>query len=166
MESLGIDIKTIGLQIVNFGILVFVLNKFLYKPVLKAIKTKNQEIDEINKQKEDIVKSQESAVANEALLVQKAESQKTEVLKEAKLEVAKLKKEAKEEAEKKALALIEKAKKDIDSEKEKLSADFEKEVLAAAFAINEKVLGKMADKKAVEAAYKSMGKVKSALWRN
>ena len=43
MEKLGIDPFSIGVQVVNFFLLLFVLKKFLYKPVVDMIKKKEQE---------------------------------------------------------------------------------------------------------------------------
>ncbi len=166
MESLGIDLKIIGFQILNFGVLVFVLNKFLYKPVLKAINAKKQEVDEINKSKEQIVVDSEKSQEAQALLMKSAQTEKAQVLKDAKLEADKIKKAAREEAEKKILALVEKAKKDLEAEKKKLVHDFDAEVLSAAFAVNEKILADLSDKKAVEEAYKKLGLVKSVMFRN
>ena len=37
MEALGLDWKLLVAQMVNFGLLFFVLKKVLYKPLIKAI---------------------------------------------------------------------------------------------------------------------------------
>lgn len=68
-------------QIINFGILIFVLNKFLYKPILKIIEQRNKKI-------EDSIKAAESALKEKATI---------EVIK----------KKAVEEAEKEAVKIIE-----------------------------------------------------------
>ncbi len=71
MEGLGIDFKFILAQIINFGLLVFLLQKLLYKPILKVLADRKRKIDEwlanadkiraeldaINKEKEQILKS-------------------------------------------------------------------------------------------------------------
>jgi F-type H+-transporting ATPase subunit b len=46
MESLGLDIKLLVAQIVNFAILFFVLKKVLYKPLIKVIDDRNKKIAE------------------------------------------------------------------------------------------------------------------------
>lgn len=45
MESLGIDIKLIIAQMINFGILLFILTKFVYKPLTKMLDNRKKSID-------------------------------------------------------------------------------------------------------------------------
>ena len=166
MEALGIDLKIILVQIVNFGILVFLLNKFLYKPILGAISKKNKEIDDISKGKEELASEQGTVERERETIIKSAQKEKALLLQEAKADAIKTKKSTLDKAEKQAKSMIDKAKKDIEAEKKKLSRDFEREVLSVSFAVAEKVIAKDADKKSVEKAYKDLGKVKSALWRN
>lgn len=44
MENLGLDWKVLLAQLVNFGILLVVLKKYLYKPLVKAIDERNKKI--------------------------------------------------------------------------------------------------------------------------
>ena len=164
MDALGIDWKIILVQVINFGLLVFVLNKFLYKPVMRAIKAKNAEIENIAEDKKKAESTKETAERERELVVRAAQKEKSELVKDARLEAVRIKKEAKEKADFEAKNMIEKAKKDIEAEKRALTEKFEKEVLAASFAITEKVIE--ASKKDVEAAHKKLGSVKSQLWRN
>lgn len=166
MESLGIDLKIILVQIVNFGILVFVLNKFLYKPVLKAVKAKKEEYALIAKDKEEIAKEAEAMNSKRELIIKSAQKEKTDAVKEARLEAASLKKDALQKAQKEAKEIIEKAKKEIAAEKSKLNRAYDKDVLDAAFAVAEKVIGKSADKKEVEKAYKELNQLKRAVRNN
>ena len=46
MESLGIDLKLIIIQIINFGLLLFLLTKFLYKPILRLLDERKKKIEE------------------------------------------------------------------------------------------------------------------------
>ena len=72
-------------QIINFGILVYLLNKFLYRPIIKIIDQRNKKI-------------QDSIKAAEATLKEKAK-------------IEEIKKQAVQEAEKEALAVVDQAKK-------------------------------------------------------
>ncbi|MEK7165189.1 MAG: ATP synthase F0 subunit B, partial [Patescibacteria group bacterium] len=45
MEKLGIDIWLLFTQVVNFTIMVVVLNKFLYQPILRMLKERQQKIE-------------------------------------------------------------------------------------------------------------------------
>lgn len=166
MDKLGVDPLVIGFQIFNFGLLVFVLNKFLYKPILKALKAKSQEFDEIAAKKEELAKKEEDLGSKGDAITRETQKEKLVILKEARLEAARIKKEAKDEAERKAKEMLQKVKKDFDADRKALSDDFEKEVLTSAYAIVEKVLDESGDKSKVDTAYKKLGKVKSTLWQN
>ncbi len=95
MEGLGIDLKFILAQIANFLILLFILQKVLYKPILKILADRKKKIDEglidadkirqeleaINKEKEQILKS---ARGEGLKIIEKqrdvAENQKEEII--------------------------------------------------------------------------------------
>lgn len=160
MEALGIDLGIILVQVINFGILVFVLNKFLYKPVLKAVKAKQAEVAVIEESKVALDSEAQLTEKKREEIILAAESEKSEVVKEARLKSEATKKEVIEKAQAEAKDILVKAKKEIDAEKAKLKATHEKEVLEAAFAIAEKVIGKSVDKKEIEKAYKELSFLK------
>lgn len=81
-------------QIINFGILVFLLNRFLYKPIVTIIKQRQKKIEDSIKAAEDTLKEK------------------------AKLE--EIKKKAVEEAEKEAVKIVEAAKKEAGVVSKKL----------------------------------------------
>ena len=43
-------------QLINFGVLVFVLNRFLYQPILKIIELRNKKIEDSIKAAEETLK--------------------------------------------------------------------------------------------------------------
>ncbi len=46
MDKLGVDLPLLISQIVNFCLLAFLLNTFLYKPVLNALQARSERIRE------------------------------------------------------------------------------------------------------------------------
>lgn len=46
MDKLGVDLPLLLSQIINFALLAFLLNMFLYKPVLNALRTRSERIRE------------------------------------------------------------------------------------------------------------------------
>jgi len=46
MEALGLDIRLLVAQLINFGLLIFLLNKFLYKPLIKMLDDRKKKIAE------------------------------------------------------------------------------------------------------------------------
>lgn len=145
MEALGIDFKLILAQIFNFVVLLVILKKFLYKPLLKMLDERKKKIEEgllnaekIKKELEEIEKrkqkiladSQKEAVA--LFLEQKKLAQKE---KEAMIEEARIK--AGEEI-KKGLVLAK-------EEMAKARLELKKEALVIAQEMTKKIFSKLSN---------------------
>lgn len=128
ISKLGIDWKLLAAQIVNFFILLFVLYKFAYKPVL----------DMLEKRSKTIEKGIHDAKASEERL-KEIEQTRRKILDEASREVGKLLEKAKADAEamkkdlmananEQAEDLLRRTKALVAEEKEKMTEDVKKEV--------------------------------------
>lgn len=95
-------------QIINFGVLVFVLNKFLYKPIVNIIKQRNKKI-------EDSIKAAEATLKEKA----KIEEIKKQAVEGAEKEAVKIVEAAKKEAGKTSKSLIDQAKTEAEQEVDK-----------------------------------------------
>lgn len=51
LGSLGIDVKILIAQIINFGLLLWILSKFMYKPILKRIEEDENDLESVRTQK-------------------------------------------------------------------------------------------------------------------
>ena len=116
MEALGINLPGLITQILSFLILLFVLSKLLYKPVIKMLDERAERIKEslsaAEKAKEDAASSAEKI--EKELISARQEGQK--IIDQAK----KLSEEFKDKEKSKALeeieSLIEKSKSDLEKE--------------------------------------------------
>lgn len=54
MEGLGLDLKSLIFQTVNFAILAFLLGRFLYGPIIKVLDSRRKKIEESVKETEKI----------------------------------------------------------------------------------------------------------------
>lgn len=99
-----IELNQIIFQALNFGILLFVLTKFLYKPILKILDDRSDRIDKG-------LKAAEKSLAEAAML----EEKKAEAIKKAEKKAAEIISSAREESKKLGAELIAAAK--IESEK-------------------------------------------------
>lgn len=102
ISTLGIDVKLIIAQVVSFLILFFILKKLVYKPVLALLEKRRNMIE---KGVEDSRKIEERLTA--------LEEEKNKVL---------------AEASNKAMAIIEKAKKEAEEERQKALSTAKKEI--------------------------------------
>ena len=84
MENLGLDWKVLVAQIVNFGLLLILLKKYLYQPLVKAIDDRNKKIsgalDDSKKIEEKLknIESKEVELLN--LARQKAKKERDEMV--------------------------------------------------------------------------------------
>lgn len=142
LTQLGIDWKLLLAQIVNFLILLFILYKFLYHPILEMLEKRSAKIE---KSLADAKKIGEE--------VKRIEKMKEEQIIEAKKEAKKIIEEAQAKAENNRQELIVKtkeeiqnltteAKKQIAAEKEKLSQEVKAEIGALVVEATQKVIGK------------------------
>jgi len=105
LKTFGFDVKLFIAQIINFLILVYLLNRFLYKPILEILKQREKKI---RTGLEDAEKSR--------IILEQAEKEKEEILKNARIESEKIINETKLIAEEIRKSIIDSSK----SESEKI----------------------------------------------
>ncbi|MGE5420808.1 MAG: F0F1 ATP synthase subunit B [Chloroflexota bacterium] len=139
-------IGTIFWSILIFLVFFFLLTKFAWKPVLGAIKAREEMIkgslESAERAREEMKKHQSD---NEAIL-KKAREEREEILREARDVRDKLISEAKGKATDEAEKLIEKARTGIESEKRKALAEIHEQVANLSVDIASKLLGEQLKK--------------------
>jgi F-type H+-transporting ATPase subunit b len=135
MESLGLDWKLLIAQMVNFGLLFFVLKKVLYKPLMKAIDERNKKIESAVKNSQEI-----------ALKLNKIEEQKKDLLDKAKTEARMEKEGLMEVALSEKEKIIEEAKLSAKREIEKGLLGIESAKKEAINSITDEYLQKVTEK--------------------
>ncbi len=139
---IGVNFWTALFTLLNFLALFFVMKKFLVKPVLDMIQTRQKEIDDLYA---DAGNAQASAKAMEAEYQQKlsAAAQTSErIVKEAVERGQHREEEIIRSANAEASAIMDKAAADIALEKKKAINDAKNEISDMAVAIAEKVVGR------------------------
>jgi F-type H+-transporting ATPase subunit b len=134
-------VGTLFWSVLIFGLFFLLLSKFAWKPILAAVKARDEMIrsslESAEKAKEDMLKMQSD---NEAIL-RKAREEREGILKEAREVRDKLIGEAKGKAAEEAEKLIEKARAGIESEKRKALSEIKEQVANLSVEIASKVLG-------------------------
>ncbi len=149
LKSLGIDPWAIVLYLVNFGLLLAILTKFLYKPVLKFLderrETVRNNLEEADKLR--VALSEERAKRAEEVKASSAEASRqiAAVKAEAEAKSRVLLAEAEERREK----LMAEAEADIEDRKRKLVGQVEGELLKRVEAVTMRVLQEKVPEKVV-----------------
>lgn len=130
MDALGVDPKLLLTQIINFLIMIAVLTKLLYKPILTALEERRQKIAES-------LKAAERAQKEEEKLSRKRE----ELLAEAREEVRVILSNAKKDGQKVKEELVEEGKEEVAQ----MKARMEKEMTTSFEALEEKAASRTVD---------------------
>lgn len=150
LDSLGIDFKILLAQIINFILLLLILKKFLYGPIVGMLDKRKKAIDEGLKNAEEarlaVEKAQSGYEQKIALAVKEADKILTEA-----------KKQAKDESEQIIAAasanstqMIEKTKKQIEIEKTRVLSEAKKELADLVIAATQKLISKDPDKNSIK----------------
>jgi len=154
--ALGLNVKILIAQFVNFAILLFVLYKFGYKPMFKLLEDRKKKIEQGVR---DAERSGEK--------LKEIEEKEKKVLAAAKKEAFVIIEKAKEQAEKRQGEIIKKAKEEvgeiinqekakIQQEKAKTLKEIKKEVVDLVAVSLEKILGEQIDGKKDEEIIKKL----------
>ena len=139
-------IGTLFWTVLIFGLFFFILTKFAWKPILNAVKAREEMIkgslEAAEKAREDMKKLQSD---NEAIL-RKAREEREVILKEARDVRDKLIAEAKGKASEEAEKIVEKAKAGIEREKSKALSEIHFQVASLSVEIASKLLSEKLDK--------------------
>ncbi|MDD4901801.1 MAG: F0F1 ATP synthase subunit B [Patescibacteria group bacterium] len=127
-SAFGLDIKILIAQLINFGILLFILWKFAYKPMFKILDDRKKKIET----------GIENAVKAEEKLKEMGEEEKRVII-EAKREAAKFLEQAQKDAEESRKKSIEKTKEEIGQMINKEKEDMRMEKAEVLKSINREV---------------------------
>lgn len=147
LSNLGINWKLLLAQIINFLILLFVLHRFAYKPILKMLNDRTNKIEKGLKDAEESRKKLAEIAEKEKEIIAKARKDAREILKKVEDTAKKNKEEIAIEAKNQAEKIIINAKASIESEKAKMFREVKAEVTELVVMATEKIIGEKVDAK-------------------
>ena len=124
----------------SFAILLFILKKFAWKPILGAITEREEGIKDALASAEKAKLEMENLTADNERILKEARAEREALLKEAREIKNKMISDAKDEAQIQAGKMIEQAKTAIESEKKAAMAELKKQVAELSVDIAEKVV--------------------------
>ena len=145
------DYGTIFWMVIAFGIALTILRKFAWKPILNALKDREESISEALSSADKARKEVADLKANNKKVIAEARKEKEVILKEAKELKDKMLVEAKDEATKEGQKIIEAAHQQIESEKEAAISEIRLQITELSVLVAEKIIQKeLEDKKTQE----------------
>ena len=144
-EKLGLDYKLIIAQIVNFVLLLVILQRLGYEPVLKMLKDRTDKIDKSLRQAKKIEEELKNTEETKLAEIKKAKVKAQEIIKEAYDTSEKRSQESLDRTKIKTQEIVEKAKQEIKAEKENSVQEAKKEIADISILIAKKIIGKNID---------------------
>lgn len=148
MDLLIPEVGLVVFQTIAFLLLLFILAKFAWKPVLGAIKEREQSIDDALNKAELAKQEMARLTSQNEELMKQARAERDQILKEAKALKDSIVNEAKTQAHTEGAKLIEKARIEIENQKKAALAELKGQVSSLSLDIAERVLRTQLDDKA------------------
>ncbi len=124
LGNFGIDVKLLIAQIINFGLLLWLLKRFLYKPIIERIEKDETELKQTEIQKEELEQQKNAFIEQKKKEIVTAKNRAQEIIKEVEYVSTEIKKETYEKAKKEAEMMITQSKNQLES----LKPEIEKEI--------------------------------------
>jgi F-type H+-transporting ATPase subunit b len=128
IEKLGIDGKLILAQMVNFAILLFVLKKFVYGPILSMLERREKRVEDARAYAEGIEKKMQEIDETSRKNMQEALSKADALLAEAHERAKQHEREVTASAMERSKKIVEEAQWLARQEKEKAMQEFKKDI--------------------------------------
>lgn len=123
MEKLGIELPLLLTQIVNFTIMVIVLSKLLYRPILKALADRRKKIEEGLAFAQKARDEEEKLEAHKQKILKLAREEAGKILENAKKEGRQVKEDFLTDGKKEVSCLKTKLEKEMKSRQEEMASD-------------------------------------------
>lgn len=150
MELLTPDIGLVVWSTVAFLLVLFILKKYAWKPILETLETRENSITEaLNSAKQARDEMAQLTAKNEEVLKQ-AREERSQILKEANEVKEKIVAEARVKAQMEAAKILEDTKEDIEIQKKAVLAELKNAAASLSLEIAEKVLVKELSEKGAQ----------------
>ena len=143
LDNLGVDGPKLIAQLINFGIVLFVLWRFAYKPVLEMLETRRQKIAKSMDEAEQIKAELAETQAERDKVMAEANARAEKLIADAKEAAKQVGKAEGERAVKQAEEIIRKAREATEADRERMMAELKAEIGRLVVETTAKVSGKV-----------------------
>lgn len=138
----GVNWKLLVAQIINFGIVTYLLYRFAFKPVIKTLDERREKIENGLKYTEEMEKKLKDAERYHAEVIKKSAAESKKIMDAARQQAKNYTEIQAQEAISKAEEIIKGAHQAMAHEKKQMLSDVRKEVASLVVSTSEKVLSK------------------------
>ncbi len=139
-HALGIQWSVLLAQVINFAILVFVLSRYVYKPLLGVIDRRREAIAESMKQAQEIERRKEDLDRERVAILRKADQQAGALLERAKGEAEAIRTEIESSARAQAKSTLNKGREQLEHDRVTMMNEIQHKLAHAIVQSAEKIL--------------------------
>ncbi|SRR5258708_3954442 len=147
LSDFGVQPILLAAQVVNFLILLLILRRFLYRPILKVLKQRQETIAQSLRNAQQIEERLQKTEEEKELVLEKAAKEAQKLIDEATVAANQVVADAHTKASSDMEKILEQGKQTIRLEKEKMQQEIREELADLVVLGIEKVAGKVLDKK-------------------
>ena len=147
LKALGVDGKLLAAQILNFIILVIILRKFLYQPLLGLMEKRRLQIEESQKKAEEVEKRYAEFQIEHVRRIEESKAEATALIEKAKTAAESLRQDMLAATQAESDKLLERTKAEIERQKESMLAELKHEIGGLVITVASKLLGREIDPK-------------------
>lgn len=147
LGMLGINLKIFIAQLINFLVVLIVLWKWMYQPLVKLLDKRAERIAESVKQAKEIEEQLSKTKDEQLQILNQARSEAAQVLSQAHIDAEKRKQEMVENTKQEVQRVVSQGKDQLKAEKTAMIRDAKSEIAEIAVAAAEKILKETIDQK-------------------
>lgn len=161
LKNFGFDPVMLAAQIVNFLIILFLLKRFLYKPLLDMLQKRQDAIKEGVRQAKEAQEMLEKTLEQEKAILIKAQTEARSIVEDAKLQAQEVSSEIEANTKKQTEKMLEEAKLQIEQESKQMEQRLSEKVSTLALDMLSKSLeGLLSEKEQKQIVGKAMQQIK------
>jgi F-type H+-transporting ATPase subunit b len=153
MELVSPGLGLIFWMTLAFGVVLWILAKFAWKPIMKSIHEREKSIDNALEQAEEARQDMRNLQANSEEMIRQTKIEQDEVVKATARIKEKMIQDAKEKASAEAEVIIEKTRKQLELEKQAAMIDLKNQIGQLSIEIAEKLLNRELKDKSAQKDY-------------
>jgi F-type H+-transporting ATPase subunit b len=147
LGTLGINLKIFLAQLLNFAIVLVVMWKFAYKPIVKLLEERQEKIVRSVKQADDVEKRVAELEHEQKEVIATAKSEAAKILDEARVSADDRKKELLTKAKEEVKGVVAQGKVQLEAQKTQMIQEAREEIAAIAVEAARKILAEGVDEK-------------------
>jgi len=148
--NLGINAKVLATQIINFAVLLLILQKFAYKPVVGMLEKRREEVERANKHASEIEARIKNIEDTKEAALAEARKESSELIKKAEVSATQAAEKIVADAKEQTLHAAAAEHRRLEQERDKLREDLRKEIGETVASAIERSVGDVLDKGAKE----------------